>query len=58
LEPVIDSVDQFDEIVAPYVELGFDQFVIHHPEQTGPYSGSMSVFERIAARYGGTSRAQ
>lgn len=55
-EPVIESVDQFDEIVAPYVELGFDQFVLHHPEQTGPYGGSMSVFERIAARHGGTSR--
>jgi alkanesulfonate monooxygenase SsuD/methylene tetrahydromethanopterin reductase-like flavin-dependent oxidoreductase (luciferase family) len=53
-EPVIESVDQFDEIVAPYVELGFDQFVLHHPEQTGPYGGSKSVFERIAARHGET----
>ncbi len=50
-EPVIDSVAQFDELVTPYVELGFDQFVIHHPAQTGPYDGDVSAFERIAERY-------
>lgn len=49
-EPVITSVDQFDEIAAPYAALGFDQFVVHHPEQTGPYGGSRKVFETIAAR--------
>jgi len=50
-EPVIDSVDQFEELSAPYAELGFDQFVIHHPAQTGPYGGDVGVFERIAARH-------
>ncbi len=49
-EPVIDSLDQFDELVAPYEELGFDQFVLHHPAQTGPYGGDVTVFEKIAER--------
>jgi alkanesulfonate monooxygenase SsuD/methylene tetrahydromethanopterin reductase-like flavin-dependent oxidoreductase (luciferase family) len=49
-EPVIESLDQFDELVAPYDELGFDQFVVHHPAQTGPYGGDVAIFEQIAAR--------
>jgi alkanesulfonate monooxygenase SsuD/methylene tetrahydromethanopterin reductase-like flavin-dependent oxidoreductase (luciferase family) len=52
-EPEITSSDQFDEIAAPYVELGFDQFVLHHPNQTGPFGGDVRAFEQIAARYGG-----
>ncbi len=50
-EPFIDSADQFDELVAPYQALGFDQFVVHHPAQTGPYGGDVRAFEQIAARY-------
>lgn len=50
-QPLIDSVDQFDELIGPYVELGVDQFVLHHPTQTGPYGGSLRVFEEIAARF-------
>ena len=50
VETVITSVGQFDELVAPYEDLGIDQFVLHHPKQTGPYSGSVSAFEQIAAR--------
>ncbi len=50
-EPVLDSVDQFDELSAPYAALGFDQFVLHHPKQTGPYGGSVTVFEQIASKY-------
>jgi alkanesulfonate monooxygenase SsuD/methylene tetrahydromethanopterin reductase-like flavin-dependent oxidoreductase (luciferase family) len=50
-EPVLDSLSQFDELVAPYVELGFDQFVLHHPDQTGPYGGDVATFERIAERH-------
>jgi alkanesulfonate monooxygenase SsuD/methylene tetrahydromethanopterin reductase-like flavin-dependent oxidoreductase (luciferase family) len=49
-EPVITSLDQFDEIAAPYEQLGIDQLVLHHPAQTGPYSGTVAVFEEIAAR--------
>ena len=49
-EPIIGSVDQFDELVGPYAELGFDQFVVHHPTQTGPYGGDVASFEQIAAR--------
>jgi alkanesulfonate monooxygenase SsuD/methylene tetrahydromethanopterin reductase-like flavin-dependent oxidoreductase (luciferase family) len=49
-EPIIDSLDQFDELVDPYAELGFDQFVVHHPAQTGPYGGDVRTFEQIAAR--------
>jgi alkanesulfonate monooxygenase SsuD/methylene tetrahydromethanopterin reductase-like flavin-dependent oxidoreductase (luciferase family) len=49
-EPVISSVDQFEALIAPYVQLGFDQFVVHHPEQTGPYGGSRSIFEQFAGR--------
>ncbi len=49
-EPVITSLDQYDDIVGPYVELGFDQFVLHHPDQTGPYGGDVATFERIAER--------
>ena len=51
-ETVFTSADQFDDLVGPYVELGFDQVVLHHPEQTGPYGGSCRVFETIAARHG------
>ena len=50
-EPRITSADQFDELVAPYAELGFDQFVLHHPDQTGPFGGDLKAFEQIAARY-------
>ncbi len=50
-EPVLESVDQFEELVAPYVALGIDEFVLHHPAQTGPYGGRPSVFEDVAARY-------
>jgi len=55
VETVITSVDQFDEIVAPYEALGIDQFVLHHPAQTGPYGGSVSVFEKIAMRQAETA---
>ena len=51
VEPVIESADQFDEMVAPYAALGFDQVVMHHPAQSGPFGGSVEAFERIAARY-------
>jgi alkanesulfonate monooxygenase SsuD/methylene tetrahydromethanopterin reductase-like flavin-dependent oxidoreductase (luciferase family) len=50
-EPLIQSADQFDELVAPYRALGFEQFVVHHPAQTGPYGGDVRAFEQIAARY-------
>ena len=50
-EPLITSPDQFDAIAGPYIELGFDQFVLHHPDQTGPFSGDVKAFEQIAARY-------
>jgi alkanesulfonate monooxygenase SsuD/methylene tetrahydromethanopterin reductase-like flavin-dependent oxidoreductase (luciferase family) len=50
-EPRITSADQFEELAAPYVELGFDQFVLHHPDQTGPFGGDVTAFEEIAARY-------
>ena len=49
-EPVIESLDQFDELAGPYAELGFDQLVLHHPHQTGPYRGDVATFERIAER--------
>jgi alkanesulfonate monooxygenase SsuD/methylene tetrahydromethanopterin reductase-like flavin-dependent oxidoreductase (luciferase family) len=51
VETVLTSLDQFDDLVAPYEELGFDQFVLHHPRQTGPYGGSPATFEEIAARH-------
>jgi alkanesulfonate monooxygenase SsuD/methylene tetrahydromethanopterin reductase-like flavin-dependent oxidoreductase (luciferase family) len=50
-EPRITSADQFEELAAPYVELGFDQFVLHHPDQTGPFGGDVKAFEEIAARH-------
>ena len=50
-EPVIDSLDQFEDLSAPYAALGFDQFVLHHPAQTGPYGGDVATFEQIAARH-------
>ena len=50
VEPVITSLDQFDELAGPCAELGFDQFVLHHPAQTGPYGGDMKTFEKIAER--------
>ena len=56
VEPVITSVDQFDALAAPYAELGFHEFVLHHPAQTGPYSGNIKAFEQIAAKYAGDGR--
>lgn len=50
-EPQITSADQFEEIASPYVELGFDQIVLHHPAQTGPFGGDVKAFEEIAARH-------
>ena len=50
-EPVIDSPDQYEELSAPYAALGFDQFVLHHPAQSGPYGGAIGAFEEIAARH-------
>jgi alkanesulfonate monooxygenase SsuD/methylene tetrahydromethanopterin reductase-like flavin-dependent oxidoreductase (luciferase family) len=55
IETVITSVDQFDELAAPYEELGFDQLVLHHPQQTGPYRGSLAAFEQIAAKRSGSN---
>ncbi len=50
-EPLMESVDQFDDLFGPYAELGFDQVVLHHPAQTGPFGGDVAVFEQIAARH-------
>ncbi len=50
-EPVITSADQFDDLAGPYEALGFDQFVLHHPAQTGPFGGDVGAFEAIAARH-------
>jgi len=50
-ETVLDSADQFEELAAPFRALGFDEFVIHHPEQSGPYRGNIRAFEEIAARH-------
>jgi alkanesulfonate monooxygenase SsuD/methylene tetrahydromethanopterin reductase-like flavin-dependent oxidoreductase (luciferase family) len=52
-EPRIDSPDQFDELAGPVTALGFDEFVLHHPTQTGPFGGSVRAFEAIAARHSG-----
>jgi alkanesulfonate monooxygenase SsuD/methylene tetrahydromethanopterin reductase-like flavin-dependent oxidoreductase (luciferase family) len=52
-EPVIDSADQFDELAARAASLGFDEVVLHHPSQTGPFGGSPRAFEEIAARQSG-----
>ncbi len=52
-EPAIDSADQFEELAAAYAELGFDQIVLHHPDQTGPFGGSTAAFETIAALHAG-----
>ena len=50
-DPVLESVNQFEDLSAPYAELGFDHFVLHHPAQTGPYGGDIATFEHIAARH-------
>lgn len=50
-EPTIESAEQFEEIAAPYGVLGFDEIVLHHPDQTGPFGGSVAAFEQIAARH-------
>jgi alkanesulfonate monooxygenase SsuD/methylene tetrahydromethanopterin reductase-like flavin-dependent oxidoreductase (luciferase family) len=49
--PVVESLEQFEDLVAPYEALGFDQFVLHHPAQTGPFGGDVRAFEQIAERY-------
>ncbi|HVT41765.1 MAG TPA: LLM class flavin-dependent oxidoreductase [Acidimicrobiales bacterium] len=50
-EPLIESAAQFEEISGPFAGLGFDEFVLHHPDQTGPFGGSAAAFEEIAARH-------
>jgi alkanesulfonate monooxygenase SsuD/methylene tetrahydromethanopterin reductase-like flavin-dependent oxidoreductase (luciferase family) len=50
-EPRITSLEQFEELAAPYQAMGFDQFVLHHPDQTGPFGGDVTAFEQIASRY-------
>jgi hypothetical protein len=50
-EPAIESAGQFEELSGPFAELGFDEFVLHHPDQTGPFGGSVAAFEEIAARH-------
>ncbi len=50
-DPVLESLEQFEELAAPYKSLGFDQFVLHHPAQTGPFGGDVRAFEQIAARH-------
>jgi alkanesulfonate monooxygenase SsuD/methylene tetrahydromethanopterin reductase-like flavin-dependent oxidoreductase (luciferase family) len=50
-QPVIDSADQFDELESRAAALGFDEVVLHHPDQTGPFGGSVRAFEEIAARH-------
>jgi alkanesulfonate monooxygenase SsuD/methylene tetrahydromethanopterin reductase-like flavin-dependent oxidoreductase (luciferase family) len=50
-ETVLDSAEQFEELAGPYADLGFDEFVLHHPDQTGPYRGDLAAFEEIAARH-------
>jgi alkanesulfonate monooxygenase SsuD/methylene tetrahydromethanopterin reductase-like flavin-dependent oxidoreductase (luciferase family) len=50
-ETVLESAEQFEELAGPYAELGFDEFVLHHPDQTGPYRGSIAAFEEIAGRH-------
>jgi alkanesulfonate monooxygenase SsuD/methylene tetrahydromethanopterin reductase-like flavin-dependent oxidoreductase (luciferase family) len=52
-QPTIESIQQFEELAAPYAELGFDQIVLHHPDQTGPFGGNVAAFEAIAARHAG-----
>jgi alkanesulfonate monooxygenase SsuD/methylene tetrahydromethanopterin reductase-like flavin-dependent oxidoreductase (luciferase family) len=53
-DPVISSLDQFEALAAPYAEMGIDQLVLHHPAQTGPYGGSVPIFEQIAERSAAT----
>jgi alkanesulfonate monooxygenase SsuD/methylene tetrahydromethanopterin reductase-like flavin-dependent oxidoreductase (luciferase family) len=53
-ETVFESAQHFTDLFGPYEALGFTQVVIHHPEQTGPYRGSIRVFEEIASRYAAT----
>ena len=55
-ETILTSRHQFDELAAPYEELGFDEFVLHHPAQSGPYGGSVPVFEQIAAGHAADAR--
>lgn len=50
-EPRITTADQFEELAAPYLDLGFDQIVLHHPDQTGPFGGNVAAFEEIARRH-------
>jgi len=46
------SVGEFEDFAGGYEALGFAEIVLHHPDQTGPYSGDVKVFEQIAADCG------
>jgi len=47
------SVGEFEDLAADYEALGFGEIVLHHPDQTGPYTGDIKVFEQIAAEHQG-----
>jgi len=48
----ITSLGAFEDLAGPYAELGFEEIVLHHPTQIGPYGGDRATFEAVAARYG------
>jgi alkanesulfonate monooxygenase SsuD/methylene tetrahydromethanopterin reductase-like flavin-dependent oxidoreductase (luciferase family) len=52
--PDIPSLAAFEDLAGRYAELGFDEIVLHHPRQTGPYHGDLAVLEEIMGRYGKT----
>jgi alkanesulfonate monooxygenase SsuD/methylene tetrahydromethanopterin reductase-like flavin-dependent oxidoreductase (luciferase family) len=52
--PDIPSLAAFEDLAGAYDELGFEEIVLHHPRQTGPYAGDLAVLEEIMGRYGTT----
>lgn len=45
------SVGEFEDLAGPVEALGFDEIVLHHPDQTGPFGGDLATLEAISARH-------
>ncbi len=49
LDPGLGSLEQFEDTLGRYAEIGITDFVVHWPRPTPPYQGDQAAFERLFA---------
>ncbi|MGP8059012.1 MAG: LLM class flavin-dependent oxidoreductase [Acidimicrobiales bacterium] len=47
------SLGEFEDLAGPLGALGFNEVVLHHPDQTGPFGGEPATIAAISHRYHG-----